>query len=154
MNDYQPPSQEPYTADEPDDETAAPHADALWLLTPAPSNENGVFGRQDGNRNGTPNGVSTFALDLRPEDLADDGARSPWSVEESYGPVVSEPSQEDGAANVSPLAESIVEAIDVALVVLDAGLHVRQANPAFYDLFKVGPQETEHHDFCELGGGQ
>ena len=42
----------------------------------------------------------------------------------------------------------------MALVVLDPGLHVRLANPAFYEMFDVGPEETEHHDFFALGSGQ
>ena len=54
----------------------------------------------------------------------------------------------------SPLAESIVEAVPTALVVLDANLRVRQANPAFYETFQVVPEETEQHDFFELGSGQ
>jgi len=50
-------------------------------------------------------------------------------------------------------ASSIVEAVQVPLVVLDAGLRVLSANAAYYRLFQVQPAETEGHGLFELAGG-
>ena len=51
-------------------------------------------------------------------------------------------------------ARSIVEAVQVPLVVLDAGLRVLSANAAYYHLFQEEPTATEGHGFFELGGGE
>ena len=68
------------------------------------------------------------------------------------------------SANVSPnapsallehsLTSAIVETIVEPLLVLDARLRVVAANPAFYDLFKVKPEETLDHTIYSLGNGQ
>jgi len=49
--------------------------------------------------------------------------------------------------------ESIVAAVREPLVVLDALLHVRSANPSFHRLFQVTPQEVENRLLSELGNG-
>jgi two-component system CheB/CheR fusion protein len=51
-------------------------------------------------------------------------------------------------------AKSIVEAVQVPLIVLDAGLRVISANAAYYSLFEEKPEETEGHPFFELGAGE
>ncbi|MBK7883239.1 MAG: PAS domain-containing protein [Chitinophagaceae bacterium] len=51
-------------------------------------------------------------------------------------------------------AEAIVETIREPLIVLNADLHVRTANNAFYSIFKISQEETEGHYFYEIGNGQ
>lgn len=41
------------------------------------------------------------------------------------------------------LAQAMVETVRTPLIVLDANLRVHAANPAFYQIFKVEPSETE-----------
>ena len=51
-------------------------------------------------------------------------------------------------------ARSIVEAVQVPLLVLDAGLHVLSANAAYYGAFREVPSQIEGHGFFELGAGR
>jgi PAS domain S-box-containing protein len=51
-------------------------------------------------------------------------------------------------------AENIVDTVRQSLLVLDADLRVMSANRAFYQTFKVTPQETEGVLIYELGDGQ
>ncbi len=51
-------------------------------------------------------------------------------------------------------AESIVATVRGPLLVLDAQLHVRSANRAFYEAFRVTPAETEGRFIYDLGDGQ
>ena len=51
-------------------------------------------------------------------------------------------------------AESIVTTVREPLLVLDAQLHVRSANPSFYRTFHVTPAETEGRFIYDLGDGQ
>jgi PAS domain S-box-containing protein len=51
-------------------------------------------------------------------------------------------------------AESIVTTVREPLLVLDAQLHVRSANPSFYQNFRVTPGETEGRFIYDLGDGQ
>ena len=51
-------------------------------------------------------------------------------------------------------AESIVSSVKDPLVVLDESLRVISANPAFYQLFSVMPEETVDCRLYELGNGQ
>jgi two-component system CheB/CheR fusion protein len=51
-------------------------------------------------------------------------------------------------------ARNIVEAIQVPLVVLDAGLCVLSANAAYYRVFQERPDQTEGQSFFELGAGE
>jgi signal transduction histidine kinase len=51
-------------------------------------------------------------------------------------------------------AESIFATAREAFVLLDDGLRVRAANRAFYDTFRVTPDETEGRVLYDLGGGQ
>ena len=59
----------------------------------------------------------------------------------------------DSARWARDYARAIVEAVQVPLVVLDAGLRVISANAAYYRLFQVQPAETEGHGFFELVAG-
>ena len=51
-------------------------------------------------------------------------------------------------------AESIVTTVREPMLVLNADLHVRSANRAFYETFQVKPPETENRSVYELGDGQ
>ena len=51
-------------------------------------------------------------------------------------------------------ARSIVEAVQVPLLVLDAGLHVLSANAAYYGAYREIPSQIEGHGFFELGAGE
>ena len=51
-------------------------------------------------------------------------------------------------------AESIVTTVREPLIVLDAELHVRSANPSFYRTFQVTPAETEGRSIYDLGDRQ
>jgi PAS domain S-box-containing protein len=51
-------------------------------------------------------------------------------------------------------AESIVETVQVALLVLSPELKVRSANKTFYETFCTTPQQTEGRSIFELGNGQ
>jgi len=51
-------------------------------------------------------------------------------------------------------AESILKTVREPLIILDARLHVRSANRAFYEAFQVHPPETEGHFIYDLGNGQ
>ncbi len=51
-------------------------------------------------------------------------------------------------------ARSIVEAVQVPLLVLDAGLHVLSANAAYHGAYPESPAPIEGRDFFGLGAGQ
>ena len=51
-------------------------------------------------------------------------------------------------------AESIVNTVREPLLILNADLHVRSANRSFYEMFRVGPPETEGRFIYDLGDGQ
>lgn len=51
-------------------------------------------------------------------------------------------------------AEGIVETVREPLLVLDAGLHIKSANKAFYQTFMVTPEETMDRSIFDLGNGQ
>ena len=51
-------------------------------------------------------------------------------------------------------AEAIVETVREPLLVLDANLHVKSANKAFYQVFMVTPNETADRSIFDLGNGQ
>jgi PAS domain S-box-containing protein len=51
-------------------------------------------------------------------------------------------------------AESIVNTVREPLLILQADLHVRSANRSFYEMFRVGPPETEGRFIYDLGDGQ
>lgn len=51
-------------------------------------------------------------------------------------------------------AEAIVETVREPLLVLDAGLHIKSSNKAFYQAFMVTPEETVNKSVFELGNGQ
>ncbi|MHB8124371.1 MAG: chemotaxis protein CheB [Desulfitobacteriaceae bacterium] len=51
-------------------------------------------------------------------------------------------------------AEAIVETVREPLLVLDANLHVKSANKAFFQTFMVTPEETADKSIFDLGNGQ
>jgi two-component system, chemotaxis family, CheB/CheR fusion protein len=51
-------------------------------------------------------------------------------------------------------AESIVETVQIPLMVLDANLRVNTVNRSFYELFQTSAAETLQHSLLELGNGQ
>lgn len=51
-------------------------------------------------------------------------------------------------------AEAIVETVREPLLVLDANLHVKSANKAFFQTFLVSPEETADKIIFDLGNGQ
>jgi two-component system CheB/CheR fusion protein len=51
-------------------------------------------------------------------------------------------------------AEAIVETVREPLLVLDAGLHIKSANMAFYKAFMVIPEETLSRSIFDLGNRQ
>lgn len=59
---------------------------------------------------------------------------------------------ERDAQEAREYAESIVELVRQALLVLDKDLRVISANPAFYDLFGVSPRQVVGQDFDQLLG--
>lgn len=61
---------------------------------------------------------------------------------------------EEALREARSFAESIVETVQEPLVVLDADMRIISANPAFYECFKVGPEETEGKSLYELGNRQ
>ncbi len=51
-------------------------------------------------------------------------------------------------------AEAVVETVREPLLVLDAGLHIKSANRAFYQAFMVKPEDTVGQAIFDLGNGQ
>jgi two-component system, chemotaxis family, CheB/CheR fusion protein len=51
-------------------------------------------------------------------------------------------------------AETIIETVNIPLIVLDDKLRVSTANRAFYETFQVSEAETIHRGLFELGNGQ
>ena len=60
----------------------------------------------------------------------------------------------DDLKRARDLAEAVVAVVREPLMVLDAGLRVRTANPAFYQMFQLVSGETEGRLIYEIGGGQ
>jgi two-component system CheB/CheR fusion protein len=58
------------------------------------------------------------------------------------------------AAAARLFAESIIATVREPLVILDADLYVKDANPAFYQKFQVSPAATEGRRIYQLGDGQ
>jgi signal transduction histidine kinase len=57
-------------------------------------------------------------------------------------------------ADIQSFAQNIVDTVREPLLILDAALRVRSANRAFYQTFRVSPEETEDCLIYELGNGQ
>ena len=55
---------------------------------------------------------------------------------------------------VEAYAQDIVDTVREPLLMLDTNLRVRSANRAFYQTFRVSPDETENQLIYELGNGQ
>ena len=56
--------------------------------------------------------------------------------------------------DIQNFALDIVDAVREPLLILDATLHVRSANRAFYQTFQVTPDETENRLIYDLGNRQ
>jgi two-component system CheB/CheR fusion protein len=67
---------------------------------------------------------------------------------------VTEQVQAIAARKARELAEAIVEAVPVPLVVLDAGLRVVSANRAYFSAFGGAPADTAGRPYVEIGAGQ
>jgi len=61
---------------------------------------------------------------------------------------------EQVTAEARRFAESVIETIQEALVVLDGDLRILSANRTFYDTFQVSPEETEGRPIYEIGNRQ
>jgi len=61
---------------------------------------------------------------------------------------------EDQLVEAKRAAETVIENLHIALVVLESDLTVRSANRAFYQHFKVAPQGTIGCKLYDLGNGQ
>jgi signal transduction histidine kinase len=57
-------------------------------------------------------------------------------------------------AEIETYAQNIVGTVREPLLMLDGTLRIRSANRAFYQTFKVSPEETEGRLIYELGNGQ
>ncbi len=57
-------------------------------------------------------------------------------------------------ADIETYAQNIVDTVREPLLMLDPTLRVRSANRAFYQTFRVAPEETENQLIYELGNGQ
>ncbi len=60
----------------------------------------------------------------------------------------------DDLKRARDLAEAVVAVVREPLIVLDAGLRVRTANPAFYAMFQLDNGNTDGRLIYEIGGGQ
>ena len=60
---------------------------------------------------------------------------------------------EEAMRQARDYADNIIKTIPLSLVVLDAGLRVIGANRAFYQAFRVLPEDTQQRLIYELGGG-
>jgi signal transduction histidine kinase len=56
--------------------------------------------------------------------------------------------------DIQNFAQNIVDTVREPLLILDVALRVRSANRAFYQTFKVSPDETEERLIYDLGNGQ
>ncbi|MFL5381553.1 MAG: response regulator [Longimicrobiaceae bacterium] len=61
---------------------------------------------------------------------------------------------EDELKAIETYAQNIVDTVREPLLILDATLRVSSGNRAFYDTFRVSPEETENRLIYELGNGQ
>jgi PAS domain S-box-containing protein len=71
----------------------------------------------------------------------------------SYSPE-SMPNRKPPVEDIETYAQDIVDTVREPLLMLDTTLRVRSANRAFYQTFKVSPEETENRLIYELGNGQ
>ncbi|MDP8991353.1 MAG: PAS domain-containing protein, partial [Acidobacteriota bacterium] len=60
----------------------------------------------------------------------------------------------DDLKRARDLAEAVVAVVREPMIVLDAGLRVRTANPAFYSMFQMESRATEGRLIYEIGSGQ
>ena len=70
------------------------------------------------------------------------------------GQEVSMRQQRPLVADIQNFAQDIVDTVREPLLLLDPDLRVRSANRAFYQTFRVSPEETEDCLIYELGNGQ
>src|SRR5579872_3745052 len=62
--------------------------------------------------------------------------------------------QKTQVETIQNFAQNIVDTVREPLMMLDTSLRVQSANRAFYQTFKVSPEETENRLIYELGNGQ
>jgi len=60
----------------------------------------------------------------------------------------------DEVRDAAELTEGIVQTVREPLLILDAEFRVKRANPAFYEVFHVNPNETENRLIFDLGNRQ
>ena len=75
------------------------------------------------------------------------------TLDQGYGSLLWGPWKAETSAPTRTLAESVLQNVRGALVVLDADLRVRLANRAFCQTFQVAPDQIEGRWFPELGVG-
>lgn len=90
---------------------------------------------------------SRWALQYDPTD-------TPCGILEIDRDITERKRAEQVIAEARRFAESVIETIQEALVVLDGDLKVLSANRTFYDTFHVGPEETEGRAIYEIGNHQ
>ena len=61
--------------------------------------------------------------------------------------------READLAAARDLGEAVIDTIRQPLMVLGDDLVVRRVNPAFRELFRLGPAQTVGHALAEIGGG-
>ncbi len=61
---------------------------------------------------------------------------------------------EQATSEARRFAESVIDTVQEALLVLDSNLKVISANHTFYDTFQVAPEETQDQYVYEIGQGQ
>ena len=61
---------------------------------------------------------------------------------------------EEATSEARRFAESVIDTVQDALLVLDSDLKVISANHTFYDAFQVAPEETRGRHIYEIGNGQ
>ncbi len=72
----------------------------------------------------------------------------------TFGDITAQKQVEQALRHSQALAEEVVESVRQPLVVLDGDLSVRKANRAFYQTFKVDPEETVGRRLYDLGNRQ
>ncbi|MGC9453393.1 MAG: MASE3 domain-containing protein [Phycisphaerae bacterium] len=91
------------------------------------------------------------SLEIRVRERTTDLERT---VDALQGEIAERREAEQNLENARVYAESIVKTVHEPLLVMDAELRVQSCNPAFYDLFRTSPSETEGRGLYELGAGQ
>ncbi len=86
--------------------------------------------------------------------LQRDEEGSPAAILEIDRDVTQQRMAEQAIAEARRFAESVIDTVREALIVLDADLRVLSANRAFYETFEVAPRDTEGKAIYEIGDRQ